>query len=170
MATVTGYTAQRMKIIEDETVVDGLVVADDLILKRRDGVEINAGYVRGPKGDQGDQGTPGVDADPSFGGYQEPLGAIGNISGAINLDFSTHNAWWIHPIGAVTITFLNLPASGFVSPGTIIITNDDYPITWPVGTKFPHGIAPEIIGETYISVLALSTGVIVGAAWREVSV
>jgi hypothetical protein len=54
MATVTGLTAARMKAIEDASVVDGAVVTDDLILTKYNGVQINAGNVRGPKGDPGD--------------------------------------------------------------------------------------------------------------------
>jgi hypothetical protein len=53
MATVTGYTAARMKAIEDTTVVDGEIVGDNLILARRDGVTINAGNVRGATGEPG---------------------------------------------------------------------------------------------------------------------
>lgn len=56
MATVTGYTAERMKVIEDTTVVGGNVVGDNLILTKRDASVINAGSVRGP---QGIQGVPG---------------------------------------------------------------------------------------------------------------
>jgi WD40 repeat protein len=41
----------RMKAIEDSTVVDGEVVADNLILRQRDGTEINAGNVRGAAGE-----------------------------------------------------------------------------------------------------------------------
>lgn len=50
MASVTGYTAARMQTIEDETVVSGEVIGDDLFLERRDGVTFNAGNVRGPAG------------------------------------------------------------------------------------------------------------------------
>jgi microcystin-dependent protein len=57
MATVTGYTAEKMKTIENETVVDGEVRADNLFLVRRDGVEIDAGDVRGPPGPPGPGGT-----------------------------------------------------------------------------------------------------------------
>lgn len=53
MATVTGFTAERMLEIENNTVVDGDVVGDNLILKTLDGTEIDAGSVRGPKGDTG---------------------------------------------------------------------------------------------------------------------
>lgn len=50
MATITGYTAARMKEIEDSAIVDGTVLGDDLILTRFDGATINAGSVRGPQG------------------------------------------------------------------------------------------------------------------------
>ncbi len=59
MATVTGYTAARMKQIEDSAIIDGDIVGDNLILKRFDTVEINAGNIRGPQGIQGPPGqTP----------------------------------------------------------------------------------------------------------------
>lgn len=49
MATVTVYTAERMKQIEDESVVSGyLTVDEDLVLVRRDGQEIQAGSLLGP--------------------------------------------------------------------------------------------------------------------------
>lgn len=60
MATVTGYTATRMKQIEDSTVVGGSVVDDNLNLTTRAGSTIVAGNVRGPKGDKGDIGPVGI--------------------------------------------------------------------------------------------------------------
>lgn len=52
MATVTGFTAARMLEIENTTVVDGEVDENDhLILKTREGTEIDAGYVKGEPGD-----------------------------------------------------------------------------------------------------------------------
>lgn len=56
MATVTGFTAARMLEIEDNTVVDGSVVGNNLILEKHNGTTIDAGNVRGP---QGIQGIPG---------------------------------------------------------------------------------------------------------------
>jgi hypothetical protein len=53
MATVTGLTAERMITMENATVIDGDIVGDDLVLKTRDGTEINAGNVRGPTGSPG---------------------------------------------------------------------------------------------------------------------
>jgi hypothetical protein len=57
MATVTGLTADRMLAIEAESVVDGDVVGDNLILTKHDGSQINAGSVRGPQGIPGPVGS-----------------------------------------------------------------------------------------------------------------
>jgi hypothetical protein len=56
MAKVTGFTADRMLVIENETVVDGEVQGDNLILTTREGTPINAGNVRGPIGPTGPAG------------------------------------------------------------------------------------------------------------------
>ena len=57
MATVTVYSAARMKQIEDTTVVGGTVDGSgNLLLETREGTLINAGKVEGPKGDKGDTG------------------------------------------------------------------------------------------------------------------
>lgn len=63
MATVTGYTAARMKQIEDSAIIDGEVVGNNLILEPKgfdtDPVtypKIDAGNVRGPVGPQGAPG------------------------------------------------------------------------------------------------------------------
>lgn len=56
MATVTGYTAARMQEIEDGAIVGGEIQGDDLVLLRRDGVEIVAGPVVGPQGPVGPEG------------------------------------------------------------------------------------------------------------------
>lgn len=53
MASVTGYTAARMQEIEDQAVVGGSVVGDNLVLTRYNGGTINAGNVRGPIGPTG---------------------------------------------------------------------------------------------------------------------
>lgn len=77
MATVTAFTAQRMQEIEDGTVVDGLVVGDDLILTRRDDSQINAGNVRGAAGPQGLQGPQGIQGPQGLQGIQGPIGLTG---------------------------------------------------------------------------------------------
>lgn len=45
MATVTGYTALRMKAIEDASIVSGEIIAGNLILTRFDGGTVDAGPV-----------------------------------------------------------------------------------------------------------------------------
>lgn len=60
MPTVTVYTAERMQEIEDESIVDGDVVGDNLILTRHDGGTINAGSVRGPQGVAGPTGDVNI--------------------------------------------------------------------------------------------------------------
>jgi len=56
MATVQSYTSARMKQIEDESVVDGEIQGDNLILTTRAGTPIDAGNVRGATGLTGPQG------------------------------------------------------------------------------------------------------------------
>lgn len=57
MATVTGFTAERMLEIENASVVDGEVNIDgDLILTKFDTTQINAGNVIGPEGPTGPAG------------------------------------------------------------------------------------------------------------------
>lgn len=53
MASVTGYTAARMQEIENAAIIDGEVVAGNLILTRFDTTTINAGSVIGPTGPAG---------------------------------------------------------------------------------------------------------------------
>jgi microcystin-dependent protein len=90
MATITGFTAARMKEIEDASIVDGNVVGDDLILDRFDGTTINAGNVRGT---QGIQGVPGevstAQLNAAIAGVEDsivasmPVGSITMFAGAV---------------------------------------------------------------------------------------
>ena len=162
MATVTGFTATRMLQIENGTIVDGEVdVNGDLILERKDGTLINAGSVIGPQGPSGPQGD--------FSGYVEPIDDKGNVAGTVTLDFSLFNVFRIVPTAAVTIAFANLPTGSNLTPGTLIVANSTYAITWPVGTKFNEAAAPELDGETWLSLAAQSTHVTVGRAWSGVA-
>lgn len=62
MAVVTGMTASRMLEIENSSVVDGDVVAGNLILSTRGGSTIDAGSVIGPPGADGAIGVDGLSA------------------------------------------------------------------------------------------------------------
>jgi microcystin-dependent protein len=59
MATITGFTAERMLEIEDGTIVDAEVVGGELILTKHDGTTVNAGPVTGPAGPVGPAGPAG---------------------------------------------------------------------------------------------------------------
>lgn len=99
MATVTGFTAEKMQDIEDSVVVDGDVVGDDLILRRHDGTEINAGNVRGPAGVQGPSGGPvgpaGPKGDAGAPGPQGPQGVPGSLTPA--------TLALVSPVGMITL-------------------------------------------------------------------
>lgn len=77
MATVNGFTAERMLEIENTTVIGGTVDANgDLILSQRDGTTIDAGHVVGPIGPTPPEVKPsmrlignGVAANLSSGGW-----------------------------------------------------------------------------------------------------
>lgn len=67
MASVTLFNAARTQQIEDTTITSGLVDASgNLILKARNGVEQNAGNVRGPKGDDSRFPIPYGGATPGY--------------------------------------------------------------------------------------------------------
>jgi hypothetical protein len=74
MAEVTGFTSARMLVIENETVVDGEVQGDNLILMTRQGTPIDAGSVRGP------QGTPGTNGTNGTNGAQGPPGPVPSVN------------------------------------------------------------------------------------------
>lgn len=69
MATITGFTAERMLVIEKETVIDGEVVGNNLHLIQRGGVVIDAGNVRGPTGATGATGPPGTNGTNGTNGH-----------------------------------------------------------------------------------------------------
>lgn len=84
MATITGYTAERMKAIEDKTVISGLVDANgDLILSTRDGTDIPAGHVEGDVGPQGDVGPKGDPGTNGTDGISPPTGSLMPFAGLI---------------------------------------------------------------------------------------
>jgi hypothetical protein len=117
MATVTGYTAERMKEIEDTTVVDGNIVGDDLILITREGTEINAGDVRGI---QGIQGIPGPTSIAVATSTTRPTGgALFNGLGLYETDtkrfyiYDAATTTWLYRGGLWICTSATRPASPF---------------------------------------------------------
>ncbi len=116
MATVTGYTAARMKEIEDAAIIDGDVVGDDLILTRFDTTQINAGNVRGAQGIQGPAGPVG----------EAPL----NIT-----PYARKNGLWVPTTEtAVRDTLASLNTNNpVVAVGRLVIATDSSPLRIAIG-------------------------------------
>lgn len=75
MGTITGYTAARMKQIENTTVTTGNVNAmGNLVLGTREGAQIDAGYVRGATGVIGPDKLIIAGIISLFGGSTPPSG------------------------------------------------------------------------------------------------
>lgn len=108
MATVTGYTADRMKAIEDSAVVGGHISVNNLILERFDEVEIDAGNVRGPVGPQGPGPVP-VGTIIMGGWATDPAGGYLLLNGQTVLG------------GKITYPELALAYPGWVSANNLIL-------------------------------------------------
>jgi len=93
-------------------------------------------------------------------GYVEPSDDPG-ASGTVTLDLSAHNVYDVTPTGTIDFAFSGLPSSGDSVSATIIVRNDSHAITWPAGTRFADGEAPELDGETWLVVVAVGSEVTV---------
>lgn len=111
MATVTAYTAERTKQIEDSSVTNGTVSGSNLILIRHDGTQINAGPVIGP------QGIPGATYTICTRATR-PTGANAYLGLAI-YESDTKQIWvydgttWLYRGGTIVCTSTTRPASPF---------------------------------------------------------
>jgi microcystin-dependent protein len=75
MASVTSFTKERLQEIEDTTVVGGSVNSmGNLILATKDGIQIDAGSVRGLTGDTGPDRPLVAGVIQAFGGSTPPAG------------------------------------------------------------------------------------------------
>lgn len=117
MATITGFTAARMLVIENASIVDGDIVGNDLILKRFDNTTINAGNVRGPTGSPGVTNlelTTAMTAQTTAMALDSPVGSI------IDYISTTAPTNWLTMVGQ-----------------TIVGGNVTYPALW---AKLPAGM------------------------------
>lgn len=120
MATATGFTAERMYQIEASSIVDGEIRGDNLILTARDGQTIDAGPVKGAKGDPGDKGDPGAGNVDTVNGKTGPnvlllpkdigvgvpkvLSSVGS-----NLNDCIETGWWHQNTNAGAASGSNYP-------------------------------------------------------------
>lgn len=75
MGSITGYTADRLQVIENTTIVSGSVNgAGNLVLQTREGAQIDAGYVRGATGVIGPDRPLIAGMISIFGGTTPPSG------------------------------------------------------------------------------------------------
>lgn len=82
MASAVFFNAARSKEIEDNSIVGGLVNASgNLILTKRNGNTIDAGSVKGNKGDQGNPGDPSRDFLPDTAGSAQYI-RLGILDGS----------------------------------------------------------------------------------------
>ena len=114
-------------------VIDGEVVGDNLILTQVDGSTINAGNVRGPKGDQGDTGPQGADGFIGVDGMSAYEVAVEN--GFVG----TEEQWLAYlrqgPSGTLDI---GVVATGL--PGTdVVVTNTGTDIAAVLDFTIPRG-------------------------------
>jgi len=108
MATVTGFTSERMLEIEESTVVDGEIQGDNLILMTRGGTPIDAGNVRGAQGAQGPVGVTHVIQDE--GVIQPTQPALNFVGGGVVVNDDPAN----------TRTIITVPAPVYPTPGHVI--------------------------------------------------
>jgi len=129
MAKVTGFTADRMLVIENETVVDGQVQGDNLILMTREGTPIDAGNVRGPAGPAGPAGGISSVNDQTSGAVYAPR--IFSTKAALD------SGWTAAPAGSMAVTtdtetVWEKNASGWVvvNPSRIFASTADRDARW----------------------------------------
>ena len=104
--TVTAFTAARMFEIEQNAVVSGRIVDDNLILVTKGGNDITAGSVRGRPGPKGDPGgvwdatseiTGAVKLAGNLGGTAEVPTVTGALDDTVDLSAATISGTWVDP-------------------------------------------------------------------------
>lgn len=113
MATVTGYTAERMKEIEDQAIIDGSVIGDDLFLIRHDGSTINAGDVRGIQGPMGSSGDTAILIVTSSTRPSSPYDGLMIYETDTKRYYSWNGTAWVYRGGVILCTATTRPDAPF---------------------------------------------------------
>lgn len=121
MAEITGYTAARMKQIEDNSIVDGDVNGSGhLILKKYNNATIDAGSVIGPTGNTGAKGDTGeVPEAPNTGLAYARNGATG-LWVPVTQEMMDH-------LGAIIVKRQAVVSGGPVGGATVTLATIDVP-------------------------------------------
>jgi hypothetical protein len=129
VATVTSYTAARMKEIEDAAIVGGVIDGDDLVLTRFDGTTVVAGDVRGPQGPMGSTGDTAILIVTSTTRPGSPF------AGLVIYETDTDQFWkyngtdWVYMGGVIVCTSSTRPSAPFIGL-SIYETDTKRPYTW----------------------------------------
>lgn len=175
MATINGYTAERMKEIEDSAIVAGSIAGDNLVLTRYDGENIVAGNVRGPVGADGPPYPNGVNLDQAQTITGVKTFSTPPIASALSVSGLTGAGSASRYVGA---TAGGKPASGTFNVGDYIIDRGGYiwictvagtPGTWVSPSRGVLGLAytTGVNNQQYsvnAQVLGLSKTVVVGVS------
>lgn len=113
MATVTGYTAERMKEIEDSAIIAGVIVGNDLILTRFDGEQVNAGNVRGPQGPTGSLSDTSIQIVTSSTRPENPYTGVMIYETDTAQMFRWDGVQWLFSSGVWLTTSTTRPDYGF---------------------------------------------------------
>lgn len=173
MATVTVYTAARMKAIEDASIVNGQVVEDNLILQRFDGSFLDAGNVRGPQGVKGDTGDvseeqlndavsaleladSGLDsrldvAEATLTNHGGRLTSVEDVNTTQTGNIATHTSQISTLNGQLPLRSLGLVSSYTYWPA---VSLNDGAVLGPVGYSFVNGRKYKIdvvFGDCYVA-------------------
>lgn len=160
MATVTGYTAERMAEIEGASIIDGQVVGNNLILTTHNGTQINAGPVVGPQGPQGETGPPGFSFIP---------GQLLMWPNTVLPNEATYGKWvWAdgavylvatYPIAAGHIHFAWKTFAGAADPGAGYFRVPDFRGLVPAGLdQMPGGVRANRMTRAVAISIAAKTG------------
>jgi hypothetical protein len=139
-----------MKAIEDASIVDGGVVLDDLILTKYNGVQINAGNVRGPIGPAGPNG---VDGEAGPAGPAGPAGSgepVGNWNAPVLLNSWANYSSMYDPAGYY-LHNNRVFIRGFIKSGAMDVSL----FTLPLGFRPPFYLVIPVVtagGPTRVEV------------------
>ena len=98
---------------------------------------------------------------PELRDYAETLSALGNVTGATDLDLEVANNFSGTVTGITTFTFSNPPATGKIGSFSLVLTNGgSATVNWPASVDWAGGVAPTLTaaGVDVLSFLTLDGG------------
>jgi len=137
MATVNGYTAEKMDEISNGNIVSAALVSDDLVFTTKGGDTINIGNIRGPQGVPG----PGGSDLTTLMELLSPIGGVQAYAG------STPPSGWLICDGSSVdrTTYSDLFAAIDVAYGSVDSSHFNLP---DLRQSFPMGKADSGTGST----------------------